>query len=211
LDIKLDHIFILTQNSAPAVEELVKLGLLQGLAKDHPGQGTANRLFLFENMTLELLYIRDPKEAENGAGRNLNLVSRIENAHCPFGIVVRTPGTLNEDPFAGWRYYPEYFPEHWYFQVGDNSVNEKEPLVICMPKELPQRKFTKDTVTNKMNLEGLNIALPGISPSSFLSDFKCDGISFSYDSEYLLELKFNSNPNSSKHDLRPLLPLIINL
>ena len=49
----------------PEAEYLTRLGLIEGLPNVHPGQGTANRRFFFENAMLELLWVEHPGEAQN--------------------------------------------------------------------------------------------------------------------------------------------------
>ena len=66
-------IFILTEAGAPAASLLTDIGLNEGTANDHPGQGTSNRRFFFADSMLELLYIRDAKEAKEGSGCGLRL------------------------------------------------------------------------------------------------------------------------------------------
>ena len=88
--LQLDHFFILTEAGAPQADFLVDIGMVEGTTNDHPGQGTANRRFFFENTALELLYIRDAEEAMNGPASRLRCVERgAASGASPFGIVVR--------------------------------------------------------------------------------------------------------------------------
>jgi len=47
------------------------MGLTEGTRNDHPGQGTANRRFFFSNTALELLYVSDANEAEEGNSKDM--------------------------------------------------------------------------------------------------------------------------------------------
>jgi hypothetical protein len=48
---------------------MVKFGLLEGSSNAHPGQGTANRRFFFDNFMLELLWVTNPAEARTWESR----------------------------------------------------------------------------------------------------------------------------------------------
>jgi len=59
-----DHLFICTCVDASAAEWLAAFGLKEGEPNVHPGQGTACRRFFFRKAYLELLWVRDPREAQ---------------------------------------------------------------------------------------------------------------------------------------------------
>jgi hypothetical protein len=61
----LDHAFIACAAGATEGNALVRLGFVEGSSNTHPGQGTANRRFFFENFMLELLWVSDPAEAQS--------------------------------------------------------------------------------------------------------------------------------------------------
>ncbi len=71
---ELDHFFILTGAGASQAKLLVDIGLVEGTANNHLGQGTANRRFFFADSMLELLYLRDANEAMSGPGNRLRFV-----------------------------------------------------------------------------------------------------------------------------------------
>jgi len=88
--LRLDHIFVLTSPGAPEADALLERGLVEGVARQHPGQGTSNRQFNLANTTLEFLFVQDIAEAINGAGKDLKLVERaIDIDASPFGLVTR--------------------------------------------------------------------------------------------------------------------------
>jgi hypothetical protein len=65
VQIELGHLFICTAAGAPEAEKLIRFGLSEGTPDDHPGQGTANRRFAFSNAMIELLWVYEPREAQN--------------------------------------------------------------------------------------------------------------------------------------------------
>ena len=89
-------------------------GFIEGSGNMHPGQGTANRRFFFDNFMLEFIWISDITEATTGDARRTQLWERCshrEPTSNPFGILFRR---RSEDdtplPFRTWSYRPNYLP-----------------------------------------------------------------------------------------------------
>jgi murein DD-endopeptidase MepM/ murein hydrolase activator NlpD len=139
----LDHFFILVEPEARVANLLVELGLEESFSREHPGQGTSNRCFSFPNSKLELLWLRDEEEANNGPAKDLQFPQRSTNKDAsPFGLIFKRAATVIDNkkesselamPFNGWRYQPDYFPAPMSFHVGNNSENLIEPLCIYVP------------------------------------------------------------------------------
>tara|TARA_R110002167_G_scaffold316050_1_gene521602 strand:+ start:15648 stop:15974 length:327 start_codon:yes stop_codon:yes gene_type:complete len=70
--------FILTDKPKEAGDLLVSMGLEESFSRDHKGQGTSNRRFGFSNGMLEILYVRDSEESNNGPAKNLRFSERIQ-------------------------------------------------------------------------------------------------------------------------------------
>nr|MBX2880779.1 hypothetical protein [Granulosicoccus sp.] len=171
MSLRLDHFFILTTQGAPVADQMRSIGLKEAVPRDHKGQGTSNRRFNLANSTIEWLYVRDANEANNGSAGPLNFPHRLmsSEASC-LGLVVRANPDASHPPFEGWDYQPDYFPNGWTFRVGSNSVNELEPLCICMPEQLPEP--ANETVDNPdWSLTQLQLTLPITELSSVLSQF----------------------------------------
>src|ERR1700759_3284416 len=86
---EIDHVFICTSAGGSEADQLVAFGLTEGSRNHHPGQGTANRRFFFENAMLELLWVEDAEEARSEAVRRLALWERWSQRNLgasPFGI-----------------------------------------------------------------------------------------------------------------------------
>lgn len=73
----IDHIFIAVQPGAPEAAVLADFGLAEGSGNRHPGQGTANRRFFFDNAFIELLWLDNAAEARNDATRPTMLFERL--------------------------------------------------------------------------------------------------------------------------------------
>ena len=149
MKLELDHFFILVEPQARVANLLVDLGLEESFSRLHKGQGTSNRCFSFSNSKLELLWLRDEEEANNGPAHNMRFPQRAGNPDAsPFGLIFNRKETSNlEMPFDGWSYQPDYFPAPMAFHVGNNSENLTEPLCIYIPfmepadREIEQGKF----------------------------------------------------------------------
>ena len=206
---QLDHFFILTEKFAPEAELLTDLGLVEGTSNDHPGQGTANRRFFFSNAALELLYVRDAKEADEGPGQGLRLAERASNpVASPFGFVMRCDS--DSPPFAGWRYQPMYFDPGISFLVAENSERLDEPLCICLPDDPPSGLPQVQSETPFTEVTELRLHVPVDKPSSVLGAIaQVEGIRIQTGSPHLLEIVFGHEMEGKQRDLRPRLPLII--
>ena len=208
---QLDHFFVLTEKFAPEAELLTDLGLVEGTSNDHPGQGTANRRFFFSNTALELLYVRDAKEADEGPGQGLRFPERASRPDAsPFGLVLRHDGDHDTPPFAGWRYQPMYFVQGVSFLVAENSDRLDEPLCICMPDDLPSGLPQVQSEAPFTEVTEVRLHVPVIRPSSVLEAVaRVKGIQIHIDSPHLLEIGFGHEAEGKRHDLRPSLPLVI--
>jgi len=122
MSIDLDHFFIWTDVGAPAAAALTALGFVEGAPNIHPGQGTANRRFFFDNAMLELLWVQDEAEAGSAPVRRLHLLERWQGREAgasPFGLCFRPVGAAAQAlPFPGWTYQPSYLPEGVSMHIG---------------------------------------------------------------------------------------------
>jgi hypothetical protein len=221
MQLELDHFFILVDKQAQQAELLLELGLEESHSRVHPGQGTSNRCFKFSNTMLELLWLRDEDEAENGPGSDLRLPQRLNNEQAsPFGFIFKRK--VNTDtglPFNGWSYQPDYFPAPMAFHVADNSNQLQEPLCIYVPFMEPADsgsesglfKTVSHLVVHVPSKEALNFSQALIAVSSV------EGLTVKTSTEHLLEVHFNSAKSQACHtasspanrkDFRPDLPLI---
>ena len=211
MGINLDHFLILTEPAAPQAELLTSIGLVEGTPNTHPGQGTANRRFFFSNAMLELAYIRDADEAAQGPARGLHFGERANDAGAsPFAIVVRRTADSRDDPFPGWRYYPEYFSRDQYFHVGENSDVLEEPLCICMPVMPPAPASQPPPMEPFTEVTELRVSVPADRPSAVLKTIgQCARITLTLGEPHHMEIVFNEAEEGRSKDLRPDLPLLI--
>lgn len=208
---ELDHFFVITHPGAPEGDTLASLGLVEGTANVHPGQGTANRRFFFANAMLELIYLRDEQEAAAGAAGGLKLLERAQSAAAsPFGLVFRSTAPPSQPPFPGWRYAADYLPDGSHFHIGENSDRFDEPLCIVMPSSIPapaQQPAPRQPFTT---VTSVRIGVPVASLSPVLAAVSGIGpLTIALGQPHLMELEFNDGAAGQGRDLRSALPLII--
>ena len=207
MPISLHHFFLLTDRPDQLAEEIIDLGLAEGTSNNHPGQGTANRRFFLPGSAFEILYIRDAEEARTGPAKKLRFNERVSgDSNNPFGLIVEAEA----EPFAGWRYYPEYFNHQWYFHVGENSEQLEEPLCIVMP-QLPSRPDIPAAQRNEnWAMTHLVLSLPASVMSATLQTVsQCPGLTLVQGKSLHMQIEFNHNKMDQSRNLMPDFPLTI--
>jgi hypothetical protein len=218
--VEIDHIFICTQNKAPAGDLFAAFGLAEGSPNIHPGQGTANRRFYFHNFMLELIWVEDKEEIRNERTKPLRLFERCQldsKAVSPFGIAFRPEAGSKETlPFLVWDYHPIYLPANLDIQVAGNMPSS-EPLVFYIPFARRQDSISiekREPMEHRVPLGELTSATINIFQDTALSDAafilnRIPGFSITYGPEHLLELEFDNRELGKSKDFRPDLPLVI--
>jgi len=214
MTVELDHLFICCAPGAPEGDALVRLGMTEGSPNAHPGQGTANRRFFFNNAFLELLWVSDPVEARNERTRRTRLWERWSGRAsntCPFGLVFRDTETGTAAvPFSTWEYRPAYLPSGLAIQFA-NEVPLDEPELICLPflrrGGAPPNEPTDHALPIRQ-VSGVAIGLPGIAGLSRASQAaRSAGLAdYHHAPQHVLELTFPAAEELA-FDLRPTLPL----
>jgi len=227
LKLALDHFFILVEPEAKVANLLVELGLEESFSRDHPGQGTSNRCFSFSNSKLELLWLHNEEEANNGPAKGLQFPQRSTNKKAsPFGLILKRAGTVIDNkkesskkesseltiPFNGWCYQPDYFPAPMAFHVGNNSENLIEPLCIYVPFMEPVKRevdLSSEKGTFK-SISHVHIHVPAdsLSPELLITS-QSEGLSVECGAEHLMEVTFDQKTSGLSKDLRPDIPLIL--
>ncbi len=131
--LELCHLFLFVAPQAPEAQVLNDLGLKESYRRAHPGQGTANICYCFDNAFLELLWVTDRAEITSSGIQRSGLAERADwrsNGANPFGIAVRSS---NPPPFQTWPYKPPYVPEGHSIPVARSSDRPEQPLVFVSP------------------------------------------------------------------------------
>jgi hypothetical protein len=135
MPLEVDHAFIACAHEAPEGDALVRAGFVEGSPNTHPGQGTANRRFFFENFMLELIWVADPEEALSAQTRRTRLWERcsMRAGISPFGIIFRSAGDPDSTaPFPTWAYHPGYLPQGLAIQIAEGTALH-EPELFYLP------------------------------------------------------------------------------
>ncbi|WP_124980790.1 VOC family protein [Nonlabens xiamenensis] len=132
----IDHIFIFSNQHGKEADQLIDFGWSEGSSRRHPGQGTINRKFYFENFFLEILWIVDESEIldPKTAFTQLGHCSNFPNNECSrFGLgLVNTAGS--DDLFRNSEIYqPDYFPSGMTIDIITNKEHPSLPWTFRLP------------------------------------------------------------------------------
>jgi hypothetical protein len=211
-----DHVFICCSAGGPEAEALTRLGLKEGSANTHPGQGTACRRFFFANAYLELLWVGDPMEARSEAvlpARLWERWSKRGDAACPYGIVFRPADDTTDvrAPFESWSYEPQYVPPGLAIDIA-RSTPLTGPEFFYLGFQRGRARSGLEPVGHELPMESLTAVTvwrPAGGDSQVARALEAAGLVAFHDADdYLLELRFD-DANSGRADLRPALPLTL--
>jgi hypothetical protein len=209
--LSLHHVFLLTEPEAPAADALVELGLVEGSRNVHPGQGSANRRFFFEDLYLELVYFTDENEARTGAGSVIRSLDRYRAAEgSPIGLIFRADSGEDLSSFPSFPYQPSYFDEGVFFSVGDNAGRLDEPscIVLPVPVPVPQAGPEPRSGVPFSRVSRVAVSVPTKEPSAVLAAAgEVDRVALQPGRQHLLEIEFGDA--AAEADLRPEMPLVV--
>ena len=214
---ELDHVFVCCAPGAPEAALLGGLGLREGSANTHPGQGTACRRFFFATFYLELLWVSDAAEAQSPLTAPTRLFERWTaraGAASPFGLVLR-PGAnpAATAPFSTWPYRPAYLPPGLSIDVAQ-ATPLTEPALFYLgfqrgqargASEPREHALPKSAVTSVAL--GLRARPPWSAPLTALQ--KLGLVALEATGTDVLEIGFDQERRGQRADLRPGLPLVL--
>lgn len=216
MTLALDHAFIMCSIGAPEGDALIQRGLVEGSRNVHPGQGTANRRFFFENFMLELVWVDKPDEAQSVQTRRTRLwerwVGREDRTTSPFGVLFCAEGEPAESaPFRTWSYHPTYLPPGDAIEIAEGTRLE-EPELFYMPSIRRGRQRRKEPISHGVDIGhilSVKVGVPGVGRLSDASRSAQDAglLTYMESDRPLLEIRFAS-ASSADIDLRPALPLL---
>ncbi len=218
MEFELDHVFILTEEGAPAAEFLINKGLREGTSNIHPGQGTRNRRFFFCNAKMELLWVHNAAEARNDITSPTFLYPRWlqrTSGACPFGICLR-PKTTHKGhfPFPGWAYQPQYLPQNFAIHVSDDATNLQQPFLFYLPHtHKPDNPPTAQPYVHAPGMKTIDqliLTMPhSVKAGPALQTLGDQGIAvLRHGDGYLMEVIFDGIAQALSFDARPVLPLV---
>lgn len=220
--LQLDHVFVFTPFGAPLASRLTEAGFLEGSSATHPGQGTANRRFFFNNAYLELIWATSEVELKSPLIQGTKLFERSQwkqTGRSPFGIGLRSTDKNNPAiPFDSWEYKPPYLPPGMPIYIAENMDYEQEPLVFLFPPAVrPDDKPIESReplhhLNSTANITQVLMTLPqtGRVLSPVARNLSNLGLATFIDGpEYLMELFLDNRKQGQSLDFRPDLPLVI--
>ncbi len=172
MSLRLHHVCVFTSEGAPAAEELLNAGLIEGSPSTHPGQGSANRRFFFQSGFLELLWVHDEREARSALTAPSKLWDRWAErgrAANPFGICFSSAvGADAVLPFPSWSYRPDYLTDDRCILFADNlPLVEPEVFVLSWPQD--QSSPESEPVTHPLGLCEMRSVSIGLSDPASIS------------------------------------------
>jgi hypothetical protein len=213
--LELDHAFIGCETGAPEGDALLGLGFVEGSGNTHPGQGTANRRFFFDNFMLELIWVADPREVQSETTRRTRLWDRLQRQDpevSPFGIVFKPSGIeVSAAPFATWSYTPAYLPPGLAMQVADGT-SLYEPELFYLPFMTRARARDSEPTLHGLPIGKILALSVGVRRLDELSNASRTAeqhglLSFFNSPQPVMEIAFEGVAGLS-FDLRPRLPVI---
>jgi len=142
-DIELDHLVLLVKHPQDVLEALSGLGLTRTRSSSHPGQGTENACFCFDNLFLEVLWICDAADAKREPAARLGLTDRVlskTSGACPIGLSWRGASA----GIRAWRYAPGYLPAGIAIDVALDSDVLAQPLMFQSPGAVGPLEWPQD-------------------------------------------------------------------
>jgi hypothetical protein len=211
---EVDHAFVTCAAGAPEADALLELGLVEGSPNTHPGQGTANRRFFFENFMLEFVWVADYDEVTSDLTRPTRLWERCSRRDAgvnPFGIILRpTQGARTPPPFRSWSYHPAYLTPELSIQIAEGTtLEEPELFYLSFMRNAGGRGEPTKHGLPLGHVRGLRLGVPqpaALTPAARAVEQL--GLVVYFESNApILEVLFDGGAGK-RIDLRPRLPLV---
>ena len=225
--LELDHVFVWVAKGAPEAEALQKAGLhLQPETNQHTGQGTASKIFIFENLYLELIWIEDEQAAAKNAARSgTDMLRRArwqQTGASPFGVGLhRLTGAEAALPFPVKSYWSEWMQPNTVIEFAQSVTNEREPMYFVLPgylsintpamaKMLNERFNSSRHPLGASRLTNLRIVTTSKTLSPTSQQLVRGGVmKVERGTKPLAELTFDDGKQEKSVDFRPQLPIVL--
>ena len=225
--LELDHVFVWVTKEAPEARALEQAGLqINGDTYRHTGQGTASKVFTFENVYLELIWIDDEQAAAKNAVRSgIDMTTRAgwkRTGASPFGVGLhRVTDNKSVIPFPVRHYWAEWMMPDTVIEFAQTVTNLNEPMYFVVPEYI---SIANPTVRGRLNdpskptsqplgisrLSNLRIVTTGNKLTS-TSELLARGglLKIERGKTPLIELTFDSGKQGKSINLRPQLPVVL--
>lgn len=221
-NLQLDHVFVFTRlGASPVASCLQQAGFTEGSRATHPGQGTSNRRFFFNNAYLELIWVDNESEVRSPLIAKTQLWERSNwqtMGRSPFGVSLRQISRIQPDKsFPTWDYLAPYLPPQTSIYIADNNEHHNEPLIFIYPPGVrPDSK--PDSIREPLNhvngaseITKVTITLPEIVILSEAAKILLElGIvHFIRGKNQMMEITLDHSRQGKTLDLRPHAPLVV--
>lgn len=226
--VELDHLFIWVSKGAPEAKAFEAIGLQPyGEATQHIGQGTASKVFIFENAYLELIWIEDEQAAAKNAARSaIDMRGRArwrQTGASPFGIGLHyLQGKASPAPFPTIPYWCEWMRPDTTIEFSKAITAQSEPMYFILPNYLSVsdsalREFLRNR-SSSMKPQGLavkritdvriNTAAKKLTTTAAMLT-RNGVVTIKGSKTAVMELTFDAGKQGKRLDLQATLPLII--
>jgi hypothetical protein len=171
--LELDHVFIFCTPGVGLADRLLSAGFVETYRRQHPGQGTENICFCFDNAFVELLWVNNEAEIRSSSIARTALYERsrhLELGTCPFGIAWRGNSRIST-----WPYRPPYLPPPLAIDVATDGDDPHQPMMFRSPGDSPPSSWPTERRGNLQQQAGFQsirireFVMPGsTSPSPTL-------------------------------------------
>ena len=212
---EVDHFYFCTEQANDVADLLKEFGLKEGQPNTHPGQGTTNRRFFFQNSMMELLYITNEKETHTERTKVLGIAQQFKNPkQNKIGIIFR-PSESEERtcPFECVQYKPMYLPDNLYMDIGC-STYKSEPKYIFLnfinkPKNRDDVYHEIDgTIVKNVTKITLYLKSKSISKTTKIIESNSN-LNIVTQNEDMLEIELDNGKMKKHKNFFPLIPLRI--
>lgn len=156
---RVDHFFVLVE--PPGEREsglLTASGLVESYRRRHPGQGTANVCYCFDDTYLELLWPTDRGELASPAVAPTRLAERAgwrRSGASPFGIALSSLGGDAPLPFEVWGYEAPFLLPGLSLEVACASRDPRQPFLFRSPGSARPDAWTDGRAGGRQRAAGL--------------------------------------------------------
>ncbi|MGB6152635.1 MAG: VOC family protein [Pricia sp.] len=164
----IDHIFIFSDGNGEEANELVNFGFTEGSSRRHPGQGTINRKFYFQNFFLEVLWVIDEAEIQNEVTSKTKLWERSQfnkNEFSRYGLCLLNSISTDALFKNSKKYQPNYFPTGASIDFISNEQNPQLPWTFRLPYR-DEKKVHNEPIKHSNGIKRLTQVIFEISSTS---------------------------------------------
>ncbi|MGH2521126.1 MAG: hypothetical protein ACRDH2_01370 [Anaerolineales bacterium] len=219
--LELDHVTVFTSMAAPEAQTLEALGLRGfGGTTRHGNLGTASTSFFFQNTYLELFWADDAKLVErNLTPIGIDVPARMnwrETGDSPFGLALRRrAGVTGPLPFSNQPLVADWMPAGTILEMSGEHTAEPYYAVIPPVLAFPAFKANLPEPNHPLGVQtltgvSLTVVRTELSPTARLLS-GVGLVAFETGMAPIMMLTFDGGAQGLTFDVRPTLPVVLNV